>query len=410
MTKLLGSSLEGLLEDAASLCQLLLADVERRDEPQHVEHRRAQQQHVALQAFGDDLWCDLLDLLRARRGCCCVLRRGGGGSVGKLNTDHETSSTDVFDQVAVFRVLLEAVEEGYELVGTLGDVVEYFLLFEDLDDGGRGCAGDCVTCVGAAHRAWLLKAHELVGRCDTGEGETVGDTLGEDEDVGTNARLFDGKHGSSTAETGLDLVADEKEVVLVANLAEAVKEGGGSRDVSTLTDDRLDQDRRSVRGSSLLLQCQAHLVERLTNELFDVGVDGQAEVRVEGERGGKDTGHERTVAFTVDGLGASESSSGGSSTVVRSLHNNDVLLLGSSTSELDSSLDSFGTGVPEKDGVKGRVGKDREEVLDELDLSCREADVDLSYTKRRGSSRPCQFSGAVLADAIALEMDLPVHE
>ncbi len=123
-------------------------------------------------------------------------------------------------------------------------------------------------------------------------------------------------------------------------------------------------------------------MQRLSDELLDIGVYGKTKVRVERERGSKDTGHERTVTFTVDGLGAGKSGGGGGTAVVRALHDDDVLLLGGSAGELDSSFDGLSARVPEEDGVEGRMRQDREEMLDQLDLSCGEADVDLRDTKR----------------------------
>jgi hypothetical protein len=63
--------------------------------------------------------------------------------------------------------------------------------------------------------------------------------------------------------------------------------------------------------------------------------------------------------------------------VVGALHDNDVLLLGGRTRELDGRLDRLGARVPEEERVERRVWQDGEQVLDELDLRRRESNVDL---------------------------------
>src|SRR5580704_11022401 len=50
------------------------------------------------------------------------------------------------------------------------------------------------------------------------ERKAVGDSLRGDQDVGIDAEVFAGKHLSSAAETGLDFIGDEENVVLVKDL------------------------------------------------------------------------------------------------------------------------------------------------------------------------------------------------
>jgi hypothetical protein len=56
--------------------------------------------------------------------------------------------------------------------------------------------------------------------------------------------------------------------------------------------------------------------------------------------------HEGSETFSVDSLGLCHGHGTESSTVVRSLHDNDVLLVGRVTSKLDGSFNSFGSRVP----------------------------------------------------------------
>lgn len=63
--------------------------------------------------------------------------------------------------------------------------------------------------------------------------------------------------------------------------------------------------------------------------------------------------------------------------MVRTLHHDDVLLLGGVPGKLDRGLDCFGPGIPEEEGVEGLVRHQRQQRLDEFEIRSLEGDVDL---------------------------------
>lgn len=62
---LLGNFLQRLFEDRTRLIHLRLGDIESRDEPDHIEYRRGQDQHTLLETLLGDSRSDVLDAGRA---------------------------------------------------------------------------------------------------------------------------------------------------------------------------------------------------------------------------------------------------------------------------------------------------------------------------------------------------------
>src|SRR6266851_8929605 len=114
--------------------------------------------------------------------------------------------------------------------------------------------------------------------------------------------MLDGEELACAPETGLDLVGDQKDPVLLGDLAKLAKEGDWGRDESALAEHRLDDDRRHAlggdgrfekglqRGERLLRAPAAVLVgerglvdlRRVRSEVLLVRVDGAGEA--EGEQ------------------------------------------------------------------------------------------------------------------------------
>ena len=65
------------------------------------------------------------------------------------------------------------------------------------------------------------------------------------------------------SETGLDLVDDEEDVVLVADGAEALEVALRGSDVAAFSEDGFDDDARRVGRSTLLLQQEFELWSRI---------------------------------------------------------------------------------------------------------------------------------------------------
>lgn len=72
---------------------------------------------------------------------------------------------------------------------------------------------------------------------------------------------------SSSSETGLNLVDDEQDAVLVADLPQSLEVALGSGDVSSLSENGLENERSGVASSGLLLEEELEAEEGLLNEL-----------------------------------------------------------------------------------------------------------------------------------------------
>ena len=102
---------------------------------------------------------------------------------------------------------------------------------------------------------------QLLPADDTRKGETISKTLSNGHNVWPDTRVFDGKVLSSPSETTLDLVNDEHDTMLVTNLSETLQELWGSRNVTTLADNRLDDDSSGIFRCRLLRKEKVELVK-----------------------------------------------------------------------------------------------------------------------------------------------------
>ena len=75
-----------------------------------------------------------------------------------------------------------------------------------------------------------------------------GDALGEGQDVGRDAEALGGEGMAEAAEAGDDLVEDQQDAVLVADLAQALEIALGRRQHAGRAGHRLDDDRGDGRG------------------------------------------------------------------------------------------------------------------------------------------------------------------
>lgn len=65
---------------------------------------------------------------------------------------------------------------------------------------------------------------------------------------------------SGPSESSLDFVDDEKDAIVIADLAKALEEALGSGDVTSLAENGLDDEGGGVTGSSLLLEKKLELL------------------------------------------------------------------------------------------------------------------------------------------------------
>ena len=120
---------------------------------------------------------------------------------------------------------------------------------EQLDRREGRRAGDRVAAVRGAVGADAPRFHDLRGRDHRAQGHAAGDALGGEQDVRLDAPMLDRPHLAGPPGAGLDLVGDEQDAVLRAQLPEPLEEAVLGDDVATLALDRLDHDRGDlVRG------------------------------------------------------------------------------------------------------------------------------------------------------------------
>ena len=106
-----------------------------------------------------------------------------------------------------------------------------------------------IAAEGRAVRAGRHALGGLGGREAGAEREAAADALGDRHDVGRDAGPLIGEQFAGAADAGLDLVEDQQQAVLVAELAQrrAGTAASTTRDAA-LALDRLDQDRRRSRA------------------------------------------------------------------------------------------------------------------------------------------------------------------
>jgi hypothetical protein len=95
---------------------------------------------------------------------------------------------------------------------------------------------------------------------------------------------------SGATETGLNLVDDEKDAVVVTDLAETFEVALGGRNVTSLTENRLDDESGGVARGGLLLEEELETVEGLLDEVVVGGGVGKTELVPVRVRGGEDAG------------------------------------------------------------------------------------------------------------------------
>ena len=119
---------------------------------------------------------------------------------------------------------------------------------EQFDRGEGGGAGHRVTAVGRAVRARPPGLEQLRPRDQGPERHPGGDPLRRQQDVRLHAPVLHRPHPPRTTRAGLDLVGDQEDPVLVADLSEPLEEPILGHDVPALALDRLDDDRRDLVG------------------------------------------------------------------------------------------------------------------------------------------------------------------
>jgi hypothetical protein len=94
------------------------------------------------------------------------------------------------------------------------------------------------------------------------------------------------------------------------------------------------------------------------------------------------TDHDGEKPFRVDGLAPGYAHSTIRTSVVASLHADDVLFSRSSACDFDGSFDGFRTRVPEEKGVKGGVWHHRDQLFNEAEIWLMECNAALFDIQR----------------------------
>ena len=111
--------------------------------------------------------------------------------------------------------------------------------------------------------------------------------------------MFLGEHLAGSADSGLDLVEDEEDAVLVAELAEAGEEAGRGDDVAAFALDGLDEDGGEFIGGQGGFEEGADAVEVSVDGVLDLGDHGGEASAVDWLRGAQGHG---AVGSAVEGF------------------------------------------------------------------------------------------------------------
>ena len=154
-------------------------------------------------------------------------------------------------------------------------LLEESLVEDDVEHRGADGHGERIAAEGRAVRAGRHAGRRFARREARADRKAGAEALGERRDVRRDARPFVREEAAGAAHAGLDLVEDQQQPVLVAELPEVAQLLVRHRADAALALDRLDQDRRGLRADRRLRRLQVaerHLVEAvdLRAEAFEV--------------------------------------------------------------------------------------------------------------------------------------------
>lgn len=246
--------------------------------------------------------------------------------------------------------VLDLGDGGAELLAEDGRLLDKVLLLDDLEGGDGDGASEGVTTVGGAVLTGLDAKHDLVvGEDSRDRVDTAGQGLAEKENIGLDIIVVDAEQLASAGKTGLDLVGDHEDVVLLAELRDLLEVSLIGNHDTGLTLDGLDQE-----GGNVL----AVVLEDVLEILDVVVADGAAGLGVD-RTNVREVGAEANASI---GIGRHGDDSNGASVEVLSAGKNDSLVLWDAllhvaplAGELDGGLDGLGTGVHGEDLVEAKV-------------------------------------------------------
>ena len=172
---------------------------------------------------------------------------GAAGRGMELDADEKAAAADLLDVAAS-----DLAELGHEELAPLGGVLDELLLPDDSQALPGHRAGQGVAAEGRAVLARLEDAEDLpVGHDRRDRVAAAAQGLADDDHVGPHALVLAGEELARAAEAGLDLVGDEEDVVLLADLGGLPEEPVGRDEDAGLGLDGLDQEGGRVRRDGL---------------------------------------------------------------------------------------------------------------------------------------------------------------
>ena len=180
-----------------------------------------------------------------------------GAAVGlHLDPEHQAEPAYAFEEVIVIGDHL--LERALEPLAHARDMVEEFIIGDDIEHGLARRAGERVAAIGRSVRADRHAGRRLLGREAGAHREAAANALGRGHDVRRDPIMFVGEELAGAGIAALDLVEDKHQVVLVGELAQAAQEFLARRADAAFALDRLDQEpgrmlvHRGLRGLEIV--------------------------------------------------------------------------------------------------------------------------------------------------------------
>ena len=184
-----------------------------------------------------------------------------GAGLHELDAEHGALAAHLADDGVALRPVADPGQQGPLDALRLGEQV---VALDDLEDGERRRGRDRVAAEGAADAAGLHGIHDLGAAGDGGEREAARDALRARDEVGHDAVVLDRVPGAGAGDAGLDLVGDEHDAVLGAELLDRREVAGRRDDDAAVALDRLDEE----RGDLARADVGDDVVDRLRGGLF----------------------------------------------------------------------------------------------------------------------------------------------
>ena len=240
------------------------------------------------------------------------------------------------------------------------------------------------------------------------------DALGGGDDVRLDAGLLDRPPRAGASHAGLDLVGDQQDAVLVADVAQPLQESRRGREVAALALDRLDHDRRHIARRDEAPEDRAaqhlELGAAVAAGTLSPGTDAR-------ERGVMDHRQQRPEAGPLLDLRVGQGQGTHRAAVEAALEGDDPGPMGVVAGELDRALDRLRAGVGQEDACLLLEWRDRRQALHELQVARLEeiggGDVDqpirllldrLHHRRMRMAGRADGDAGGEVKEDVAVDI------